>query len=124
EAAADILLGSVHPVIFGGRFGIDPAAGKPLVELAELTGAACHDDNGIVAFPTMHPLNLSGDRTIVKEADVVLAIDCRDLSSLLDGYTSKKEGIGSGRQREGRKVIDMSLNDMTPLSWSHMRGAV
>ena len=38
-AAADALLGSKLPLIVGGRFGINPAVTKPLVELVELTGA-------------------------------------------------------------------------------------
>ena len=122
EAAADVLLNSKFPLIVGGRFGINPAVTAPLVELVELTGAVYREDNGIIAFPTAHPQNASGDREIVKETDVVMAIDCRDLSSLLDSYTERSENVGSGRLREGRKVIDMSLNDMTPTSWSYMRG--
>jgi thiamine pyrophosphate-dependent acetolactate synthase large subunit-like protein len=123
EAAADVLLNSKFPLIVGGRFGINPAVTKPLVELVELTGAVYREDNGIIAFPTAHPQNASGDREIVKETDVVMAIDCRDLSSLLDSYTERSDNVGSGRLRPGRTVIDMSLNDMTPTSWSYMRGA-
>ena len=121
-AAADALLNSNMPVIVGGRFGINPATTKPLVELVELTGAVYRDDLGMICLPTAHPQNASGDREIVKEADLVMAIDCRDLSSLLDSYTEHKENVGSGRLRPGRKVIDMSLNDMTPSSWSYLRG--
>ena len=121
-AAADALLGAKLPLIVGGRFGINPAVAKPLVELVELTGAVYRDDNGIIAFPTAHPQSVSGDREIVKEADVVMAIDCRDLSSLLDSYTERKENVGSGRLRAGRKVIDMSFNDLSPSSWSYLRG--
>ena len=80
--------------------------------LVELIGAAYRDDLALVAFPTSHPQNLSGDRSLLKEADAVLAIDCRDVASLLDGYPGDKEDVGSGRERPGRKVIDMSLNDM------------
>ena len=89
-AAADALLGSNLPVIVGGRFGINPAVTKPLVELVELTGAVYRDDLGMMCMPTAHPQNSSGDREIVKEADVVMAIDCRDLASLLDSYTEHK----------------------------------
>ncbi len=121
-AAADALLKANLPVIVGGRFGINPAAGKPLVDLVELTGAVYRDDLGMVCVPTAHAQNCSGDREIVKEADLVLAIDCRDLSSLLDSYTEHKEYVGSGRQRPGRKVIDMSLNELAPSSWSYLRG--
>ena len=122
EAAADMLLNSELPVIVGGRFGINPAVTKPLVELIELTGAVYRDDLGMMCVPTAHPQNASGDREIVKEADLVMAIDCRDLASLLDSYTEHKQNVGSGRLRPGRKVIDMSLNDMSPSSWSYLRG--
>ncbi len=122
EAAADALLAAKLPVIVGGRFGINPAVTKPLAELVELTGAVYRDDLGVICLPTAHPQNVSGDRNIVTEADVVCAIDCRDLSSLLDSYTEQKEKVGSGQQRPGRKVIDMSLNEMAPSSWSYLRG--
>jgi acetolactate synthase-1/2/3 large subunit len=122
EAATEALLNSKLPLIVGGRFGINPAVTKPLVELVELTGAVYRDDNAIIAFPTAHPQNCSGDREIVKEADCVMAIDCRDLASLLDSYTERKENVGSGRLRAGRTVIDMSLNDMSPSKWSYLRG--
>jgi acetolactate synthase-1/2/3 large subunit len=121
-AAADALLDANLPVIVGGRFGINPAVTKPLVELVELTGAVYRDDLAMVCFPTAHPQNASGDRAVVTDADVVMAIDCRDLSSLLDSYTEAKENVGSGRLRPGRKVIDMSLNEMAPSSWSYLRG--
>ncbi|MGE3712004.1 MAG: thiamine pyrophosphate-binding protein [Hyphomicrobiaceae bacterium] len=122
EAAADALLAATLPVIVGGRFGIHPGTTKPLSELVELTGAHYRDDLGMVCMPTAHAQNVSGDREIVTQADVVMAIDCRDLASLLDSYTETKENVGSGRLRAGRKVIDMSLNDMSPSSWSYLRG--
>ena len=122
QAAAEALLDSELPVIVGGRFGIDPAVTKPLVELVELTGAVYRDDHGMICIPTAHPQNASGDREIMNDADAVIAVDCRDLASLLDSYTERKENVGSGRLRAGRKVIDMSFNDMSPTSWSYMRG--
>jgi acetolactate synthase-1/2/3 large subunit len=120
--AADCLIAAKFPLIVGGRFGIDDAATAPLVELVELVGAAYRDDLALVAFPTGHPQNLSGDRAAIKDADAVLAIDCRDVSSLLDGYTGEKKEVGSGREKAGRKVIDMSLNDVSMSSWSYLKG--
>lgn len=119
--AADLLLAAEFPLIVGGRFGINPASTAPLLELVELTGAAYRDDLAVIAFPTAHPQSLSGDRGVVKEADLVLAIDCRDLSSLLDAYTEKKSEVGTVRDGR-RKVIDMSLNDMAWTSWSYLEG--
>lgn len=122
EAAADALLAAKLPVIVGGRFGIDPAVTKPLAELVELTGAVYRDDIGVICLPTAHPQNASGNRKVVADADLVFGIDCRDLSSMLDSYTEQKEEVGSGRARPGRTVIDMSLNEMAPSSWSYFRG--
>ena len=120
--AVDHLIAAEFPVIVGGRFGINAAVTAPLVELVELVGAAYRDDLALVAFPTKHPQNLSGDRAILKDADAILAIDCRDVSSLLDGYTGEKKEVGSGREKPGRKVIDMSLNDVSVTSWSYLKG--
>jgi acetolactate synthase I/II/III large subunit len=121
-AAADALLAAELPLIVGGRFGTNPEVTAPLVELVETVGAAYRDDLAMVAFPTTHPQNLSGDRAAVKQADAILAIDCRDIASLLDAYTGKKKEVGSGQQKAGRKIIDMSLNDMSPSSWSYLKG--
>ena len=122
EQAAERLIAANFPLIVGGRLAIDSAATAPLVELVELLGAAYRDDQALVAFPTDHPQNLSGDRGLLKEADAVLAIDCRDVASLLDNYTSKKAEVGASRHRPGRSVIDMSLNDMAVTSWSYLKG--
>jgi acetolactate synthase-1/2/3 large subunit len=120
--AAEHLIAAEFPLIVGGRFGIDPAATAPLVELVELVGAAYRDDLAMVAFPTKHPQNLGGDRALLKDADTIVAIDCRDVSSLLDGYTGEKKEVGIGREKAGRKVIDMSLNDVSLSSWSQLKG--
>ncbi len=122
EAAADYLIAAEFPLLVGGRFSINPAATAPLVELVELVGAGYRDDHALVAFPTSHPQNLSGDRGLLKEADAILAIDCRDVASLLDDYTGKKKEVGAGGEESRRKVIDMSLNDMSMSSWSYLKG--
>jgi len=121
--AAERLLNAKMPLVIGGRFGVDPAVTAPLVELVEVTGAAYRDDLAMVCFPTGHDQNLSGDRNIIKEADVILAIDCRDVASLLDGYTGEKAEVGAGRSKTDRTVIDLSMNDIAQSSWSYFDGA-
>ena len=121
--AAECLISADLPLIVGGRFGINPAVTAPLVELVELTGAAYRDDLAMVCFPTGHDQNLSGDRAIVKETDAILAIDCRDVASMLDGYTGEKAEVGSGRSDANRTVIDLSMNDIAQSSWSYFDGA-
>ncbi|MHA1108247.1 MAG: thiamine pyrophosphate-binding protein, partial [Alphaproteobacteria bacterium] len=120
--AADLLINAESPMIVGGRFGIDPAVTAPLVELVETTGAAYQDDLAIVCFPTGHGQNLSGDKPARMEANVILAIDCRDVSSMLDNYTGLKREVGAGSGRDC-KVIDLSLNDMAQSAWTYYDGA-
>lgn len=122
SAAADALMAASMPLIVVGRISVCEEARAIVLELAEALGAMCLDDNGFVAFPTDHELNVCGDRTVVKEADVVIAIDCRDVSSLLDGYTHDTRLVGAGSVRDGLTVISMSLYDLVPNSWSYING--
>ena len=122
KKAAAALMGAKLPLIVGGRVGLSADAAAPLIELVEMLGATYIDDNGFVAFPTGHNQNVSGDKSILNEADVILALDCRDVASLLDGYTHVKERLGSGAVRDGRTVINMSLHDVFPQSWSYISG--
>jgi acetolactate synthase-1/2/3 large subunit len=118
--AAEQLLNAKLPLIVGGRLGLTSASTAALVDLVELTGAAYQDDLAMVAFPSDHPQNLSGERKLVHAADVVLAIGCRDLASLLNGYTNDRAEVAQGRDKAGRTVIDLSLNGMAPISWSYL----
>ena len=66
-----MLLGRVP----GGRA---PNGFHDLVALAETVGAAVYDTNGRLNFPNRHPLNLSMDRSVFAEADLILSLDTRD----------------------------------------------
>jgi thiamine pyrophosphate-dependent acetolactate synthase large subunit-like protein len=127
ETAAEYLIAAEFPLIVGGRLGFNPAATAPLVDLVDLVGAAYRDDLGLVTFPTNHPQNLGGDRALLSQADAILAIDCRDVASLIAGYTTHRtdavtDQVRAERGASRRKVIDMSLNDMSPSSWSYLKG--
>ena len=106
--AADLLAKAEFPVIVGGRVGLDPAATPLLVELAETLGAAYRDDRNMVAFPTSHPLNCSGDSDLLAGADALLAVDVADLAAVLPGHSPA--------------VVDLSHGDIGIRSWSHAFG--
>jgi acetolactate synthase-1/2/3 large subunit len=116
DAAAEMLLGAEMPMIVAGRLGRERRSREPLVELAELTGAVMHDDHHLVAFPTAHPQNLTGDREIRAEADVILAIDCVDAIEAYDGYF---QGV---RGRGGQRLIEMTMEHTQTNSWAHYGG--
>ncbi|MBI1993259.1 MAG: thiamine pyrophosphate-binding protein, partial [Deltaproteobacteria bacterium] len=69
--AADLLAQAQWPVIVAGALGRNPAALKPLRELAEMLAAPVIDMEGRFAFPNTHPLNLTNAREqALSEADV------------------------------------------------------
>jgi acetolactate synthase-1/2/3 large subunit len=49
-----------------------------MVALAETTGAAVSDVQSRLNFPTEHPLDCRMNKDVFKQADVILALDCRD----------------------------------------------
>ncbi len=120
EKAADALLNAKLPVITAGSLGYDPRATREIVALVEACGAAYLDTMHHVSFPSSHPQNLNGDARVMKEADVVLAIDVLDVPDLVGMY-----GDEEGRRPTSAPavtVIDLSLNDFAFRSWSHVGG--
>lgn len=91
-AVADALVAAQRPVILVGRSSRSPTAWDQRVRLAELSGARVATDlKSAAAFPTDHPLHLSGLTlriskqliAAVRDADLVLSLDWIDSASLL-----------------------------------------
>jgi acetolactate synthase-1/2/3 large subunit len=116
DHAVTVLAEASRPVVIGGRIALDPSATAPLAALVELLGAAYHDDRNVTALPTAHPQNCTGDRTVIDEADVVLAIDVVDLAALLRprGRARSVEPFAGDR-----RVVDLSHGDAGLRSWSN-----
>jgi acetolactate synthase-1/2/3 large subunit len=116
ERAAIALAGAQRPVVLAGRVALDPAATAPLTALVEVLGAAYHDDRNWSALPTGHPQNCTGDRGVIEEADVVLAVDVVDLAALL-----RPRGRDRGNPAAGVDpyVIELSHGDLGLRSWSN-----
>jgi thiamine pyrophosphate-dependent acetolactate synthase large subunit-like protein len=87
QRAAQLLATADRPVVVSGRVGLDPAATAPLTRLVEVLGAAYRDDRNTVVLPTGHPQNLTGAPDLLREADVVVAVDVVDLAGLLSRRT-------------------------------------
>jgi acetolactate synthase-1/2/3 large subunit len=75
---ADRLLAARFPVLLAEYTGRAPNGFHDLVALAETVGAAVYDTNGRLNFPNRHPLNVSMDRSVFREADLILSLDTRD----------------------------------------------
>ncbi|MPZ87191.1 MAG: thiamine pyrophosphate-binding protein [Nitriliruptorales bacterium] len=117
-AAARLLVAARLPVVVGGRVGLDPRATGALVGLVELLGAAYRDDRNVVAFPTDHPANLTGDRALLTEADAVLAVDLPDLRTVR-GMPSSRDRARDGTRARPATLAAVTLDPLTPSSWSH-----
>jgi thiamine pyrophosphate-dependent acetolactate synthase large subunit-like protein len=118
ESAARLLAGARLPVVVGGRVGLDPAATPLLRRLVEAIGAAYVDDRNLVAFPTAHPANCTGDARLLRDADVVLGVDVVDLPGLLaDRGRGDRGAAATGAPLPA--IIDLSAGDLAMRSWSN-----
>ncbi|MDQ3530329.1 MAG: thiamine pyrophosphate-binding protein [Actinomycetota bacterium] len=121
--AVDLLAEASFPVIVAGGVGLHADATAPLVRLAEMLGAACVDDRNTVVFPTAHPQNLTGDASVLQEADVILAVDVRDVAAALGRGRDRSRSATEVGATAGPEIIDLSLNQLAVRSWSHAGGA-
>ena len=119
ETAAKLLSAAKRPVILAGRVSRSEAAWKDRVALAEKLQARVFTDIKLgAAFPTDHPLHAAPPATflspdaakLVREADVVLALDWVDLAGVL------KQAWGA--EAVGAKVVQVSPDAHLHRGWS------
>ena len=116
DRAAELLVAAERPVVIAGRIGLDARATAPLVTLVELLGAAYRDDRNVVAFPTAHRQNATGDGDLLRDADVVVAVDVVDLPALM---RRRGRGRGDDSPLPDAAVVDLSSGDLGLRSWSN-----
>jgi thiamine pyrophosphate-dependent acetolactate synthase large subunit-like protein len=119
DRAVAVLARARRPVVVAGRIALAPTAVTPLAAVVELLGAAYHDDRNVSALPTGHPQNCTGDRSILDEADVILAVDVVDLAALLRPAGRGPRGAAQDTGEAGPLVVDLSHGDLGLRSWSH-----
>ena len=73
---AQCLASADRPVIVTDRAGTRPGTVASLVEIADLLGCPVIDHRDRVSFPQQHPLYAGDDTGLLREADVVLLLDC------------------------------------------------
>ena len=118
DLAVDLLMRAEHPVVIGGRIGLDPRSTAPIVALVEALGAAYRDDRNCVVMPTAHPQNATGDASLLRDADVVLAVDVVDLPALLKAR-GRSVRDQADDDRPAPAIIDLSYGDLGLRSWSN-----
>jgi thiamine pyrophosphate-dependent acetolactate synthase large subunit-like protein len=122
DDAADRLVDARFPVIVTESLGRRPEATGPLCRLAERLGAPLVDLGGEYqgrpSVPGSHPLDMTGaHREIMREADVVLALDVSTFLGALGetDRTTREVRLLNDRTR----VIAISLDDYAFRSWAH-----
>jgi thiamine pyrophosphate-dependent acetolactate synthase large subunit-like protein len=120
DEAAAWLAAAVAPVIVAEDAGRKPEAAAALIELADLLAAPVIDrySQGSYNFPNTHPLDLTGaEEEVIAAADVVLALDVRDLYGTLsrvDRVTRRSEPIVP----PGARIVNVSLADLVVRGWA------
>ena len=113
--AADLLVGAERPVLVAGFAGRDPRAFTWIPELAEFVGAAVVDTNDRLNLATTHPLNLTG-LPVVDEADVVVLLDCKDVSRVFL-TTDPPAREARSRLADGCRVVDIGFGERQTSAW-------
>jgi acetolactate synthase I/II/III large subunit len=75
---ADRLLAAKYPVLMAEYVARSADGFDNLVALAEAVGAAVFDVHARLNFPNRHKLNLSCEKEIFRDADLIVSLDTRD----------------------------------------------
>ncbi len=129
---ARLLVEATNPVVIADFMGRNPEAVASLIALAELLALPVIDAGRRFNFPNTHPLDLTGaEKDLLKEADVVLALDVQYLSPYLatwdSGYDIRQSSNidtrqGSNIVPEECQIVHFSLQHLAVRSWSQAYG--
>jgi acetolactate synthase-1/2/3 large subunit len=116
--AAELLVNAQAPLIIADTLGRNPKTVPALIALAELLAVPVVDKGARFNFPTTHPLDATdGARELLKQADVILALDVADIYGSLT-TVSKQTRACEYVTSPGVKLISISMNDMLVHSWA------
>ena len=117
QEIARMLCDAENPVISADRYGTTMESVPLLVELAEALQAPVIDTRGRMNFPNMHPLNhteVAG--ATLRQADVVLALEPRDLFLMVNDLPDLVERNARSRIRPETKIIRMGTTTLAQKS--------
>jgi acetolactate synthase-1/2/3 large subunit len=136
-AAAQALLESEWPVLVVEGLGRTPGGSEALQSLAEELGVPVLEQGSTFNLPNRHPLNLTGANVeVLKEADLVVTVDVRDVEAVLKRPVSEPGIVPAGLPRtpsgynrryenltpEGTRFVRIGLADYGVKSWPSSYG--
>jgi acetolactate synthase-1/2/3 large subunit len=117
EEIATMLCNAENPVIMVDRYGSSMEAVPRLVELAEALQAPVIDTRGRMNFPNQHPLNYTENaNAAIRTADVVLALEARDLFGMIYNLPDLVERNARPRLRPEARVIRLGMTTLSQKS--------
>jgi acetolactate synthase-1/2/3 large subunit len=116
DRMAELLMKAERPVILAEYLGRDHAAVRQLVRLAETLAVPVVDVNARHNFPSNHPLNMT-HTNILDEADLLLALDVRDLERPTTRLDSASRRVQS-RLPADCVFAEIGFADLELSSWS------
>jgi acetolactate synthase-1/2/3 large subunit len=109
---ARMLVAAENPVIICDRMARTPAGMMRLVELAETLQCAVVDNFGRMNFPSRHPLNMSFRRSVIGQADVILALEVNELWGSLHSFQDRIVRTSSPTYKKTAKICTLGSRDL------------
>ena len=109
---AGMLVAAENPVIICDRMARTQAGMPRLVELAETLQCAVIDNFGRMNFPSRHPLNQSFRRSILSQADVILAMEVNELWGTLSDFHDRIARSSQPRYKKTAKIVTLGTRGL------------
>ena len=110
EEAAQWLANAESPVTYADRFAQDQEGVDLLVELAQLLQAPVVDQKGRMNFPNTH--HLSQTAGVVSQADVILALEVRDVWGIVNRIQDAPDHTLTRAARPDARVISLGTTEV------------
>jgi acetolactate synthase I/II/III large subunit len=115
--AAKLLVNAERPVIVVDRMARNQEGIQNLITLAELIQVPVVDQGGRMNMPNRHHLNQTqGGQSLIRNADVILGLECSDFWNTVNQWIDNGENHGHGLQEKrikpNAKLITISGVDL------------
>ncbi len=117
EAVAERLLAAKYPVLMAEYVARSPNGFDNLVALAETVGAAVFDVHARLNFPNRHKLNLSCEKVIFRDADLIVLLDVRDWEKSTH-FNDRTRRQVAPHYPPDCQMIDVGFGELNISKWS------
>jgi acetolactate synthase-1/2/3 large subunit len=109
---AKMLVAAENPVILCDRVARTPAGMPLMVQLAETLQCAVVDNFGRMNFPSRHPLNHSFRRSVIAQADLIVAMEVNELWGSLHSFHDRIVRTSEPNYKKTAKIVTLGSRDL------------